>query len=307
MFNNEIEFEINLNEKKNLEKKTKEKQNKRKNSKGRYNLQNKIKLIKPNINLNDNISATNRKRIRKIEKVEDFEKIEKKKKITSIRQMMERINLDSKYDYSQLKYSEIEKRKLRIFGDMSSSEISKNLFKSYFPCIIPPYYTNQIKNQIIINQIDKITKKLKSIRKLNNNEISKIENKKYEKLKIKKSHKINNNNNFIHTNNNNKNIISNSIREFIEKNCEYINESDNDELIKKEQINEYENENNNENNSRNTYQEEERSVSEEAYNGDIENNSFDDGENYYDYIPNDDKMDSREYDYINYKKQYRDN
>ena len=38
MFNNEIEFEINLNEKKNLEKKTKEKQNKRKNSKGRYNL-----------------------------------------------------------------------------------------------------------------------------------------------------------------------------------------------------------------------------------------------------------------------------
>ena len=307
MFNNEIEFELNLNEKKKSEKKTKEKENKRKNSKGRYNLQNKIKLIKPNINLNDNISSTNRKRIRNIKKVEDFEKKEKKKKTTSIRQMMERINLDSKYDYSKLKYNDIEKRKSSIFGDMSASEISKNLFNNYFPCIIPPYYTNQIKNQIISNQIDKITKQFNVIRKLNNNEISKIENKKFEKVKLKKSYKINNNNS-IYTNDKNKNIVSKSIREFIEKNCEYINEYDYDELIQKEKLNEYvNNDNNNENNSKYTNQEEERSISEEAYNGDIENNSFDDGENYYDYIPNDDKIDSREYNYFNYKKQYRDN
>ncbi len=307
MFNNEIEFELNLNEKKKSEKKTKEKENKSKNSKGRYNLQNKIKLIKPNINLNDNISSTNRKRIRNIKKVEDFEKKEKKKKITSIRQMMERINLDSKYDYSKLKYNDIEKRKSSIFGDMSASEISKNLFNNYFPCIIPPYYTNQIKNQIISNQIDKITKQFNVIRKLNNNEISKIENKKFEKVKLKKSYKINNNNS-IYTNDKNKNIVSKSLREFIEKNCEYINEYDYDELIQKEKLNEYvNNDNNNENNSKYTNQEEERSISEEAYNGDIENNSFDDGENYYDYIPNDDKIDSREYNYFNYKKQYRDN
>ena len=307
MFNNEIEFELNLNEKKTLEKKTKEKQNKRKNSKGRYNLQHKIKLIKSNINLNDNnISSKNKKRIRNIEKVEDFEKIEKKKKTNSIVQMMERINLDTKYDYSQLKYNDIEKRKLKSFGDISSSKISKNLFNNYYPSIIPSYCTNQIKSQIITNQIDKMTTKFDLIRKLNNNEISKKENKKLEKFKIHKSYKINNNN-FINTNYKNKNIISNSIRELLEKNNKYMNEYDYDELKKKEELNEYEYDSNNENNSKNTYQEEERSISEEAYNGDIENNSFDDGENYYDYIPNDDKIDSREYNYFNYKKQYRDN
>ena len=290
MFNNEIEFELNLNEKKTLEKKTKEKQNKRKNSKGRYNLQHKIKLIKSNINLNDNnISSKNKKRIRNIEKVEDFVKIEKKKKTNSIVQMMERINLDTKYDYSQLKYNDIEKRKLKSFGDISSSKISKNLFNNYYPSIIPSYCTNQIKSQIITNQIDKMTTKFNLIRKLNNNEISKKENKKLEKFKIHKSYKINNNN-FINTNYKNKNIISNSIRELLEKNNKYMNEYDYDELKKKEELNEYEYDSNNENNSKNTYQEEERSISEEAYNGDIENNSCDDGENYYDYIPNDNKM-----------------
>ena len=240
MFNNEIEFELNLNEKKTLEKKTKEKQNKRKNSKGRYNLQHKIKLIKSNINLNDNnISSKNKKRIRNIEKVEDFEKIEKKKKTNSIVQMMERINLDTKYDYSQLKYNDIEKRKLKSFGDISSSKISKNLFNNYYPSIIPSYCTNQIKSQIITNQIDKMTTKFNLIRKLNNNEISKKENKKLEKFKIHKSYKINNNN-FINTNYKNKNIISNSIRELLEKNNKYMNEYDYDELKKKEELNEYE-------------------------------------------------------------------
>ena len=72
--------------------------------------------------------------------------------------MMERIHLDKNYNYSLLNQKEIKKRKLRIFGDMSSSEISQNLFKNYYPCIIPSYYPNQIKTQIISSQINKITK-----------------------------------------------------------------------------------------------------------------------------------------------------
>ena len=40
---------------------------------------------------------------------------------------------------------------------MSISEVSNNLFKNYYPCVLPDYYTEQISQQIIDNQIDKLT------------------------------------------------------------------------------------------------------------------------------------------------------
>ena len=49
-----------------------------------------------------------------------------------------------------------KKRGIKIFSDMSISEISNNLFKNYYPCILPEYYADQISNQIINNQIDKL-------------------------------------------------------------------------------------------------------------------------------------------------------
>ena len=49
-----------------------------------------------------------------------------------------------------------KKRGIKIFSDMSISEISNNLFKNYYPCILPEYYADQISNQIINNQIDRL-------------------------------------------------------------------------------------------------------------------------------------------------------
>ena len=157
MNENDFELELNLNEKKKLINSNKEYQKKIKNSKGRHNLQNIIN--QKNINLKEIFSSpTNKKRIREKDEEENIKNIEKKKKIKPIRQMMERIHLDKNYNYSLLNQKEIKKRKLRIFGDMSSSDISQNLFKNYYPCIIPSYYPNQIKTQIISSQINKITK-----------------------------------------------------------------------------------------------------------------------------------------------------
>ena len=39
---------------------------------------------------------------------------------------------------------------------MSISEVSNNLFKNYYPCILPEYYQDQISEQIIQNQLDKL-------------------------------------------------------------------------------------------------------------------------------------------------------
>ena len=287
----EFEFDLNLKEEKKYEKKSKEKLIKNKNSKGRYILPNKIKIMKPNLNLNENIS-TNRKRIRDLKEKNEYNNKLEKKRINSIRQMMERIYIDKKNNYSLLNQNEINNRKIKIISDISSSEISENLFKNYFPCIIPFYYPNQIKTQI-----DKI-KNFDLNRKINleekGNKFKKEEIKLYKFNLINSSNEININKN--NKKNNFKKLFQKSLREFVEKNCEFEDE-------KEYYINIEKKESENEINSIKT-------ISEEAYDGDIENNYLDDGENYYDFFPennNNNKMDIREYDYYNFKKQYLEN
>ncbi len=289
----EFEFDLNLKEEKKYEKKSKEKLIKRKNSKGRYILPNKIKIMKPNLNLNENISSTNRKRIRDLKEKNEYNNRLEKKRINSIRQMMERIYIDKKNNYSLLNQNEINNRKIKIISDISSSEISENLFKNYFPCIIPSYYPNQIKTQI-----DKI-KNFDLNRKINleekGNKLKKEEIKLYKFNLINSSNEININKN--NKKNNFKKLFQKSLREFVEKNCEF--EDEKEYYINKEKNKESENE-----------IKSIKTISEEAYDGDIENNYLDDGENYYDFFPennNNNKMDIREYDYYNFKKQYLEN
>ena len=288
----EFEFDLNLKEEKKYEKKSKEKLIKRKNSKGRYILPNKIKIMKPNLNLNENISSTNRKRIRDLKEKNEYNNKLEKKRINSIRQMMERIYIDKKNNYSLLNQNEINNRKIKIISDISSSEISENLIKNYFPCIIPSYYPNQIKTQI-----DKI-KNFDLNRKINLEE--KGNKFKKEEIKLLKFNLINSSNEININKNNKKNnfkkLFQKSLREFVEKNCEFEDE-------KEYYINIEKKESENEINSIKT-------ISEEAYDADIENNYLDDGENYYDFFPennNNNKMDIREYDFYNFKKQYLEN
>ena len=289
----EFEFDLNLKEEKKYEKKSKEKLIKRKNSKGRYILPNKIKIMKPNLNLNENISSTNRKRIRDLKEKNEYNNKLEKKRINSIRQMMERIYIDKKNNYSLLNQNEINNRKIKIISDISSSEISENLIKNYFPCIIPSYYPNQIKTQI-----DKI-KNFDLNRKINleekGNKLKKEEIKLYKFNLINSSNEININKN--NKKNNLKKLFKESLREFVEKNCEF--EDEKEYYINIEKNKESENE-----------IKSIKTISEEAYDGDIENNYLDDGENYYDFFPennNNNKMDIREYDYYNFKKQYLEN
>ena len=289
----EFEFDLNLKEEKKYEKKSKEKLIKRKNSKGRYILPNKIKIMKPNLNLNENISSTNRKRIRDLKEKNEYKNKLEKKRINSIRQMMERIYIDKKNNYSLLNQNEINNRKIKIISDISSSEISENLIKNYFPCIIPSYYPNQIKTQI-----DKI-KNFDLNRKINleekGNKLKKEEIKLYKFNLINSSNEININKN--NKKNNFKKLFKESLREFVEKNCEF--EDEKEYYINIEKNKESENE-----------IKSIKTISEEAYDGDIENNYLDDGENYYDFFPennNNNKMDIREYDYYNFKKQYLEN
>jgi hypothetical protein len=289
----EFEFDLNLKEEKKYEKKSKEKLIKRKNSKGRYILPNKIKIMKPNLNLNENISSTNRKRIRDLKEKNEYKNKLEKKRINSIRQMMERIYIDKKNNYSLLNQNEKNNRKIKIISDISSSEISENLIKNYFPCIIPSYYPNQIKTQI-----DKI-KNFDLNRKINleekGNKLKKEEIKLYKFNLINSSNEININKN--NKKNNLKKLFKESLREFVEKNCEF--EDEKEYYINIEKNKESENE-----------IKSIKTISEEAYDGDIENNYLDDGENYYDFFPennNNNKMDIREYDYYNFKKQYLEN
>ena len=84
--------------------------------------------------------------------------INKKKKVPLIK-LVERINLDDpenappKNSGNQIPK---KKRGVKIFSDMSISEISNNLFKNYYPCVLPEYYQDQITEQIIQNQLDKL-------------------------------------------------------------------------------------------------------------------------------------------------------
>jgi hypothetical protein len=68
----------------------------------------------------------------------------------------EKPNNKSNSDNKPTSYKK-KKRGIKIFSDMSISEVSNNLFKNYYPCILPEYYMDQISEQIIKNQIDKLS------------------------------------------------------------------------------------------------------------------------------------------------------
>ena len=148
-----------------------------------------------------------------------------------------------------------KKRGIKIFTDISISEVSNNLFKNYYPCLLPDYYADQISNQIIENQIDKLMSnfiKEKSIE---------INNKKL---------KINQNMDYL--------------REIAQKQGEWIEQNQFPEEQNDNNINNEEDEqgnksydSNSENNSKNSYPEDESIVEEEEQEQD-----FDDKYDYYD-------------------------
>ena len=151
-----------------------------------------------------------------------------------------------------------KKRGIKIFSDMSISEISNNLFKNYYPCILPEYYMDQISEQIIKNQIDKLS--------------SNFLKEKKEEVKNKKI-KINQNMDYL--------------RELAEKQGEWVDYEQNAD--EKGDNNEDEEQgyksydSNSENNSKNSYPEDESIIEEQE-----DDKDFDEK---YDYYENDDYND----------------
>lgn len=191
--------------------------------------------------------------------------IRKKRMKVPLRNLIERITLDEENDkIDKIKIKDNNKIKaknknkgIKIFSDMSVSEISNNLFKNFYPCLLPPYYPEQIKEQIIDSQLDKLIFNF-------NNSI----NDKSTKMKIKINQSMD------------------YLRELAEKQGEWISNEYNEQLYDDHIGNDLEDydesDSNNENNSRNTYPEEESSENE----NDDENNF-----NYDDYVYNDDYPD----------------
>ena len=151
-----------------------------------------------------------------------------------------------------------KKRGIKIFSDMSISEISNNLFKNFYPCILPEYYMDQISEQIIKNQIDKLS--------------SNFLKEKKEEVKNKKI-KINQNMDYL--------------RELAEKQGEWVDYEQNAD--EKGDNNEDEEQgyksydSNSENNSKNSYPEDESIIEEQE-----DDKDFDEK---YDYYENDDYND----------------
>jgi hypothetical protein len=151
-----------------------------------------------------------------------------------------------------------KKRGIKIFSDMSISEISNNLFKNYYQCILPEYYMDQISEQIIKNQIDKLS--------------SNFLKEKKEEVKNKKI-KINQNMDYL--------------RELAEKQGEWVDYEQN--VDEKGDNNEDEEQgyksydSNSENNSKNSYPEDESIIEEQE-----DDKDFDEK---YDYYENDDYND----------------
>ena len=148
-----------------------------------------------------------------------------------------------------------KKRGIKIFTDISISEVSNNLFKNYYPCLLPDYYTDQISNQIIENQIDKLMSnfiKEKSIE---------INNKKL---------KINQNMDYLRE-------IAQKQGEWIEQNQFPDEQGDNIINNEEDEQGNKSYDSNSENNSKNSYPEDESIVEEEEQEQD-----FDDKYDYYD-------------------------
>ena len=174
----------------------------------------------------------------------------KKKLKIPLRQLLKKITLEDSEDKKK-KSSTKNKRGIKIFSDMSVSEISNNLFKNYYPCLLPPYYTEQISEQIVDSQIKGL--------------VSNYIQKKEENKNIKS---INPKINYLRK-------MAQEIGEWVDKeedeyNKEIRNEDEDEDYDKSDS--------NNENNSNNTYPEDE-SIEEEDNN---ENTNFND----YDYYDN---------------------
>ena len=169
-------------------------------------------------------------------------------------------NPKNKISKSDIKSTSNKKKKrgIKIFSDMSISEISNNLFKNYYPCILPEYYMDQISEQIIKNQIDKLS--------------SNFLKEKKEEVKNKKI-KINQNMDYL--------------RELAEKQGEWVDYEQNAD--EKGDNNEDEEQgyksydSNSENNSKNSYPEDESIIEEQE-----DDKDFDEK---YDYYENDDYND----------------
>ena len=139
---------------------------------------------------------------------------------------------------------------------MSISEISNNLFKNYYPCILPEYYMDQISEQIIKNQIDKLS--------------SNFLKEKKEEVKNKKI-KINQNMDYLRE-------IAQKQGEWIEQNQFPEEQNDNNNINNEEDEQGNKSyDSNSENNSKNSYPEDESIVEEEEQEQD-----FDDKYDYYD-------------------------
>ena len=181
----------------------------------------------------------------------------KKKKLPLIK-LVERINLNDtesaplKNFENKIKFAK-KKRGVKIFSDMSVSEISNNLFKNYYPCVLPDYYQDQISEQIIQNQLDKL--------------ISNFITEKKDEIK-NKTNKINQNMDYL--------------RQLAKKQGEWVDYYD-ENVDDKYQENEEEEkgyksyDSNSENNSINSYPEDE-SVEQEDYEQDF-GDKYDDYEN----------------------------
>ena len=148
-----------------------------------------------------------------------------------------------------------KKRGIKIFSDMSISEISNNLFKNYYPCILPEYYMDQISEQIIKNQIDKLS--------------SNFLKEKKEEVKNKKI-KINQNMDYLRE-------MAEKQGEWIEQNQSPEEQYDNDNNNEEDEKGNKSYDSNSENNSKNSYPEDESIVEEEEQEQD-----FDEQYDYYD-------------------------
>ena len=237
------------------------------------NIQSKNKIKNKN-SLKDNLLGKNpKKRTRDYSPSMDLEEEQisnnkdsfnnrNKRMKVPLRKMVERISLDDENDKKITNKNNIKgnknknklnkKKGIKIFSDMSVSEISNNLFKNFYPCLLPPYYPDQITEQIIDNQIDKLITNFNRSKDI-----------KYQENKIK----INPNLDYL--------------RQLAEKQGEWIPNDDNGEIYDDHEEDPYDDDksdSNNENNSNNTYPED------ESIENENEENNYD---NYDDYDNND--------------------
>ena len=256
----------------------------------KVNNNNNIKQKNKKFNPNDNLIVKRQKRKRDYSPLMDIEndedinnnnykmisnnttKINKTNKRLKI-PLMKLIKRFTINEPKESKENNIQKNKktrgIKIFSDMSVSEISNNLFKNYYPCILPEYYPEQITQQIIDNQIEKLINNFNKEKKeeINNKKIKMTQNMDY-------------------------------LRELAEKQGEWVEEQNDNYIHEKNIEEEYENksyDSNSENNPNNSYPEDESIENEDDE--DNEDNYEEKEQNFedeYNYYENDDQNYSNE-------------